>query len=70
MYVFWGAPYVLLQEFFLFDDLKHMLRYFEDYFISNHPVWKKYQGTAHKFMQDVYAHMHVYTYLLTHMQWV
>ena len=38
MYVFWGALYVLLQEYFLFDDLKHMLRYFEDYFISNHPV--------------------------------
>lgn len=62
MYMFWGALYVHLQVFFLCDDLNHMLRYLEDYFIRNPPVWKKYQGTAHKFIQDVYAHMHVYTH--------
>lgn len=57
MYVFWGALCVLLQVFFLFDDLNHMLRYLEDYFIRNPLVWKKYQDRAHKFMQEVYAHM-------------
>lgn len=64
MYVFLGALCVLLQVFFLFDDLNHMLRYLEDYFIRKTLVWRKHQGRAHKFMQDVYAHRHIYTYTL------
>ena len=66
MYVFLGALYVLLQVFFLFDDLNHMLRYLEDYFIRNPLVQKKYRGRAHKFMQDVCAHVHIYTYTCAH----
>jgi hypothetical protein len=70
MYMFGeDALYVLLLVcfFFLFDNLNHMSRYLEDYFIRNSPVWEKYRAEPTGLCKMcTHSHTHTHTHTHTH----